>query len=277
MYPITGSIMFDSNSDVVASNIADLSMKFPSPLKLPQDTKTYLKIVNCKIPLIVYNLSPSLSNNKIRYSINAGGAYTEIDFGSGIFEITDIFSYVQQELFNNSHYETLDSGQQIVPFSIQANTSTSKGAILINTNWSDTTQIIVDLTNNSTSTFYLLYGFLVGESILDGSVKTIQISTNNVNIYDSQFAIKCDIIESYKGGFQDDEILYFGNLTGAKNGIMRIKSSDLIIQPIRPGITYINKINIQFVDRNDTLLVFGPDTSVDSNITMELQILTHIK
>jgi hypothetical protein len=279
MYPISGTIKFDSNSNAISNNISNLSMRFTTPIKIPQDKKSYLKIKHCKIPMIKYNISSSLSNNTIRYSVDSGSNYTEIDFGSGIFEVGDIYSYIRQELFNNEDYETNDNGENIVPFSVQGNSSTSKGFILINPNWSDVTQIIVDLSNNTTSLFYELLGFTSILCTLDGSSKIIQESTNNIDIYDSQFYILITngIIESYTQGYLENTILYMGNLDGPKNGIKNIQSSDEIIQPILDGIENIARIDIQFVDRNNSLIVFGPDTSTDSNLTIELELLTHIK
>lgn len=277
MLPIVPNINFDSDINSIDSNRAHMTKIFQSPIMIEKsrEGKRLLKLTYAKIPMTVYNISSALGNNKIRYSMNGGSSYTIITFQDGIYTLFTIDSTIKSELYKNTHTEIhATTGSIIYPFILQGNQAISKGYLIIDTNFSTYTNVIVDIKNNSLSTFYLLYGFTIAQTVLDGSSSTEIISTNNINIYDSQFRIECNIIKSYtnianKDSYKQSKIMYIGNLDSQPNLYKFLISTDDIFAEL--SIFDIYEISIRFTDRYGNLLNFSDD-SVDSNILLSLSI-----
>jgi len=280
MFPLYTNINFDSNDDISGDNQSKMVKKFSSPLTIPNDGKNhFIKIMNGKIPMTVHNITDDINNhlnkinNTIRYSVNAGGDYKVLTFLNGIYGPYGIDSDIKALLYSNGDYITdSNTGEIIYPFILSASESSSFGYLTIDKRFTGYTNVIVDLSNNTTSYFYLLYGFGISQVVLDGSATTQVVSSGLLDIYDSQFSINCDKVISYVKGFSTGNVLYYGNLNGKANGYKFIKANEDIIGFIQPGTKVINTIEIRFVDRSDDLLIFGDTSSIDSNITLSLSI-----
>lgn len=271
--PLHSGIDLNSDTDSVEGKIAHLRIRFDPPLQLHKaEHPRFIKIKHLKLGWTTKNFSPSLGNNTLRYSMTgAGGPFFTINIPEGLFSVYDINDFIQTELYNNGHTEIdYDTGKYIYPWSCQVNGASSHGYLTIDTKHSSYLTVYVDLTNNGTSTFYLTYGFLIGEATLLGSVATQSIGTNNVDILDATFYITCNVVQSYVSGRRIGNILYSGLFTCPPNGYFIIKSSDDIVGYLG-DLREIRDLDIKFVDRNGTLLDFH-DTSIDSNITMSFYI-----
>jgi hypothetical protein len=197
---IITNINFRSDRNGINGKKSHMIMYFKEPILLPKDGKrSQIALIHAKIPNTKYNITAALGNNTIRYSINDGADYHVITFLDGIYSVYDVDNYIQTELYKNGHYE-LDTitNLPIFPFSLEVNESSSKGYLNIHDTYSAHPDIIVDLGNNNTSTFYLLHGFTNAQKILDADVADQVISANNVDIFDSYIRIEMNIVESYE-------------------------------------------------------------------------------
>lgn len=273
MFPIATGLNFDSNINTYGNSIARQRIILRNHIKIPKHdgVKHFIKLIRAKIPNTANNFTSELKNNTIRYSVNDGVAYKVITLPNGIYNFYDVDSYIKHIIELNGDVE-IDpvTSLKIYPFVIQISTSSRKGYLLLDSTHSKDPDIIVDLTNNGTSEFYLRYGFLLAEAILDADVAHQQISTNDVDIYDSQIKIRCNIVKSYLSGDDIDDVLFLGNVSGSSGGIFELSSHDDIIGILRES-EQISNIVITLVDRNDQLILFD-DNSTDSNITLSFNI-----
>ena len=280
--PLLPGIIIDSDyNQTETKSKADLVLDLQqNAFKLPKETGPhFIKLMNAKLTNTKYNISAALGNNGIRYTLdNTAGpvAWKYITFPDGIYTTSSIFSTINSALINNSDTETDVNGQTIYPFSITPNTATSKGYVIINTNFSGFATFEVSLAYRAgpedsvlASTFYLLYGYTAAEKETKLAASP-NISTNNINIYDSQFYITCNLIQSYTAaGQKSGKILYAGNFQGVANSYYFLTSQEDIIGYIKQD--YVDRIEIKIVDRNGDLINFG-DNSTDSNITFSFNI-----
>lgn len=270
------NIVLDSNYHKVGNNRSHLLFKLQDPLQIPIDGQFFLKIVSGKIPMTVYNITSSLGNNKIHYSVDDNKTEKEIVFPNGIYSMTSIHQYIKYALVKNGDYQ-LDpiTGEIIYPFSLTPDIAQSKSYLIINTNFTGYADVIISLSSiDETGLFYLLCGYTLASHSLDGDVSQELISTNNINIYDSQYIMECNQVLSYSSsGRKDARILYFGNFKGDLNAYEFLEEEDDIIAKLPNGIV-IDNLEIKFLDRNGNLINFS-DNSTDSNITLNCMIVYH--
>ena len=270
MKPLITGLEIDSTTDSVNNNRSHLKIELNNVINIDMRKNRLLKLERLKLPMVIYNITSVKGNHTIRYSVNSGVLYKIIEFEDGIYTATDINSRIRAELVSNDDIEVdAETQRNIYPFAMGYNSSSSKGYLMINTLFSTYTNVRVDISNDSTSTMYLLFGFTIAQVNLDGSASQQTISINHMNIYDSQFYIWCNIVSSYKSGIKTGQSLYLGSLNGTFNGYLFLKPEDQIYALI--GTNEISNIEIKFMDRNNDLLVFS-DNSLDSNITMSLSI-----
>lgn len=283
-FPLYPNIVLDSVTNQTDSKTrTDLKITFSNELTLPNDGKPhYLKINNAKIPNTKYNISATLANNRIRYTMDNSDVdegkwvWKDITFDDGIYTVSSIYSSINTALINAGDTELDGNGQVIYPFSITANSATSKAYVIINTNHSASATIEVDIGNGWTgaaavpSTFYLLLGFTNLE-LRTNIGSSPNISTNNINIFDSEYYLVCPQIVSFsKAGGRTANYLYQGNFQGVANGYHFLTSDQNIVGVIKSR-ERIPDIELRMVDRNGALIQLG-DNSTDSNLTFNLSI-----
>lgn len=275
---VVPGIYLDSNYHAVEGNRARLRVSFPKPIRLAPEKRYYMRILRGSIPMTV-NPNISANNNTIRYSVNGGGAWKTITFDTGVWDFQGLNDKIYATLVSNGDY-TVVSGNIEVAFALSVEKYTSFSYNNINPNYANKLLTIVDLTNNSTSLFYQLYGFTVGEAILDGSVKLEQKSSGYADIYDSQFVIGVDVCRSMTITSTGDaigqavdsgDIIYLGYLNGVLGGKKFIDAIEDIYAIIR-DMTVINEITVELRNRDNKTLLSFFETSTDSNVSFTLAI-----
>ncbi len=267
--PIYAGIVLNSDYHKVNNNIAELELDFKQPLEISKKGH-YIKLMLAKIPLTFENIKASLTNTTLRYSINDGVGYSVITIPAGLYEFSQIWEEIAYQIQKNGHLEYDSFNNPIYPFRIGVNEATGKGQVVIDNTHSTYPNIIVDLSNNTTSLFYLLYGFTSGTVICDADVSDDFFSTNNADLYDSFFKIKMNHIESFTdAGFEKGNTLHQDFFTGVANDYMTISSREDICCKIDEGL--IQNFKLSIVDRNDNHIVFN-DTSVNSNTFFRFNI-----
>jgi len=261
IYP---SVILDSDYNSFGEK-SQLKVNFYQPLKI-DNNRRYVKIMLMMLPFTIENITAARGNNTLRYSVNGGGAYSTITLGDGTYEFSNVSETIKYQLAKNGHVQAND----VYPFRVNVDSATQRGWLIIDTNWVTYTQVIVDLSNNNTSTFYTLYGFDATQKTLDGSVATEMISNGYADIFDAYFKIKMNHIRSFDtGGGADSSIIHHDFLRGVAGTFMILTSDQDIMAYLPPG--NIQDFTIEILDRNNAPLKFV-SKGLNSNVFMKLNI-----
>ena len=212
---------------------------FQTPIKLNPNAahKIYLQSFSgwSNIP----NIKTGINDN-FTY-INGTGNVRSMTIPEGSYQLSDIYTYIQGQMFNNGDFINTTNP---VSYSINFSTflPTQQVQILLSNNFQ------VDLRpNNSVGS---LLGF---NKVL---LTTSQSSTNLVNVLPTQsINIKCDIANGFIINGKISNILYSFN-----NSIPRGYMINIVPNPIVPclcNMKLINSITISFTDENDNLINFN--------------------
>ena len=175
-YPIT----INSNDDEarVNSQKTHMSYNFRNPIILDKKYNWRLVPTYIHYPNTFDNISSTIGNNSLRYSINNGVDYFSITFPDGQYGNDSLSNAIYAGLIDNGQFYDKDgsgaTGNFSYPFDLRFNNATNSSYFVVNTSvdagW-DAATTIIDLTNNSTSTFYELIGFAVANAVLNTGAK----------------------------------------------------------------------------------------------------------
>lgn len=270
-------IIVTSDSSGIGGNPADLIARYTPPLKLSEGKIHVIELISCKIPLTVYNITPTIANNTFRYSTDSASTWETVTIGGtggGVFSLDTIYNEIKAALITNGDYQVSAGGAIEYPFTIGGNSARSKGFVQFLSTYTTTayTDLQVDLTNNGSSTFYSLYGFVATNALFSATSATEFLSDKNVDIMDGEYRIR---LPGFIHGALDsrfDDILLVDTLQGDANGYyFPTLNHDKICGIIRDGIINIYEFKIRLEDRNGNLLVFSDD-SIEKNTYFQFVI-----
>lgn len=221
-------------------------------IQLP-DTNWEVALVGGSLVNSVANVSSSLGNNSLRYSVNAGVDYFTVTFPTGSYSTTGIQNQMITAMDTNGHYTVSGSGERVYPITFSVNLSLLRVTLKLNADCR------VDFT---VSTLYDLLGF--NNQIYNGGTGTTFTASGIGKFTDRSvnYFIWCDAIQ---GGIQND---YFGQ------GVLRIVNggdlgAGISLKPDSYEVDYfpvksknISKINFVVYDALGTQADFnGEQTS----------------
>lgn len=283
------SFELDSTANKAAEDNSRAHLKFSLQKDIVlSEGPHWLALTASKIPLTVYNITAAKGNNYISYTVDDGVTWYDIDFADGVYGLADIDSAIRYELTKRVHYLTVGDVVHF-PFNFAGNGATSKAYFTIDTachitvgeTTYNSTDVRVDLKGcelveavevRGTSTFYTAIGFEAANTLLDGSVATEFIGTKNVDIYDGQYSIECNLISRLHRG-QNSRKLITDTFNGTANGYYFLPNASIrdVVAEVDPSFRKISEVDVKIVDRNGRLVVFGDD-STDGDIYMNFQI-----
>ena len=241
---------------ISSTDTSHLTKVFEPPLilnTLPDNYYWGLSLVHASVPYSCYNISSV--NNTLRYSIDNGSNWNVITIAQGNYSFTNVSVSILSTLEANTHYTTID-GVKLYPFRLYANAATGKSFTnLDTTNWSG--GVLVDYSNNNTSTLYLTLGYTLAQMNID---TTATISTNMVDIFPhDSFQIHCNqITNDFIGGNLWREKTIIG-------GQGFHTSVPLASIEVEPKNEHFFKIQSNRLDRLSVYLTFEDGTVYDTN------------
>ena len=182
-----------NSSQIANADSGDFTVKMEPPIYLGKG-QYEVSLVSCNLWYSYPNVSATEYNNaKFTYSPDSGVTFKDVDFPTGTYTITDLNSYLHDQLILNGDYDTDTNGIPSISFTPNFNTLKVEIEITEAT-------FQVDL---STSNFYKLFGFsdtqaasiltasAVGDNIanINNDVNKLVIGTsllgNSLNTYDN--------------------------------------------------------------------------------------------
>lgn len=281
-------IHFDSvrhgHSDGYKSHIyVDLSN---APLKLSKGKQHWLSIESLAIPLTNYNITAALGNNTFRYCTDQTdektGTWKVCTLSDGVYSSLSVINTAMQYCaLQNGDYlvpdvsvNPLANGQIQYPFAIWADPAASKGVLGINTVYWETVgteeykSVSVDLTNNGTSSLYLLGGFTVAEALLQGYLGTyVHTSTSNIALGNDGFYLSSNLCMTNLGSGKTN-IFFSDTFYGTANTLFLLPNDhrQKVISPIMPDVYEINKFELKILGPDASNLILLSDNSAASTV-----------
>lgn len=241
-------LKLDSHSVASPDTTSNFAVRFGSPLKLPGDKRDWeFAVIHTSLWYNFYNVSAAIGNNVLNYSHNSGGNWTTVTFPDGLYNISDLNSYLQQQIENNGH--------TVNKLRLLANYSLLKVQVYIET----ASNFQIDL-QSSVSSFHSFLGFNSGIYTTAGytTAQSIANITNNINTLE----IHCSLVDqefTFENGKKSD--IVFTMSPNEPTGSLMIRApTNPIYLPVNTN--YIESIRVKITDDQNNVISFnGEQTS----------------
>lgn len=236
-------LKIDSQNITPPDTTSNFTVRFTSPLKLEGNTNDWeFALIHTSLWYNFYNVSTALGNNVIRYSHDSGSTWTTVTFPDGLYNITNLNNYLQQQIENNGH--------TVNKLKILANFSLLKVQLYIEAG----SNYQVDL-QSSVSSFHSFLGFDSGIYTSGGftTAQNIANITNNINTLE----IHCSLVNreyTYENGKKSD-IIYTLSPNEPPGSLMIRSPVNPVYLPV--NTTYIESIRMQITDDRNNQISFN--------------------
>lgn len=190
-----------------------------------------------------YNISSDYNNTQLRYY--NGSAWKNVSITPGLYGVTDINTYLQNQMLANGDFTT-GAGGNIFYISLTPDYNTFKLQVTVSNSYQ------LDL---SIGNLYLLLGF---NPII---VTSTQQGTNNINISNGvdRVLVHLDCITGSWLGSSSSDVLYSFSPDGSPSSLLQIKPYRLIYLPMnRSG--YLNSLRVYITDQQGRRLNLNGET-----------------
>lgn len=236
-------LKIDSQSITSPDTTSDFSVRFTSPLKLSGDKRDWeFALVHMSLWYNFYNVSATLGNNVLKYSHNSGSNWTTVTFLDGLYNVSTLNSYLQQQIENNGH--------TVNKLKLLANYSLLKTQVYIEAG----SNFQIDL-QSSVSSFHAFMGFDSGIYTTAGftTAQSIANITNDINTLEVHSSI-VDQEYTYENGRKSDIIFTMSPNEAPGSLMIRIPTNPIYL-PVSSN--YIESIKLKITDDRNNVISFN--------------------
>ena len=226
-------IKLDS-STLLNQNSSDFTVNYNN-FELDIKKKYELAMVRANIWYSWYNIASEFNNNIFKYSIDSGINYINIVITDGIYSVSQLNNFIQQEMKKNNHYDNINEKYYIT---LIPNYSTLKLDIEI-TNIS----YYIDFNQGDLNELLGFDKIIITQNESGGNTVDITRGVNSISIH-------CSIIEgSYENSIASD-VLYSFSPNLSSGSLLTIEPINRIYLPLNVSSNIYN-INMRLTDQQN--------------------------